>query len=98
SQYEEALALYGELADRLSVAALHLSIGKIYLAMEREQDALNQCQSGSGFIRALSNPRLKASLLSQTGEVYERLGDNQKALANYLQALSLSRLGNNTRR
>ncbi|MFF5232985.1 tetratricopeptide repeat protein [Dactylosporangium sp. NPDC000521] len=91
ADYEQALAMYREIADRVNEAATLNDIGAVYNNLGDRQQALTFYQQALSIQRDVGDRGNEAATLNNIGHVFDRLGDWQQALTFYQQALPMTR-------
>jgi CHAT domain-containing protein/Tfp pilus assembly protein PilF len=86
AKYQEALSLYRAAIDRGGEAETLSSLGSVFYALGKAQDALDCFTQALLLYRAARDGNDEAATLRNIGQIYHDLGKRQKALDQYAQA------------
>ncbi len=89
ASYEERIEQAEHMKDRRGVAVGEGQLGTIRILQERYQEALDAFAEARRHFEALGEPAMVATAWHQTGIVYKRTGDHDRAEQTYLQGLAL---------
>lgn len=85
--------LIGKLvAGRQTQSSLYYSIGNGCSALDREEDAIKSYERALGLLLPEDTPDIQAQIHKNMGSGHEKLGDTDKALKHYREALKLNPL------
>ncbi|RMF68759.1 MAG: tetratricopeptide repeat protein [Cyanobacteria bacterium J069] len=91
ANYEQAIALYREVGDRLGEANTLQAIGDVLQFLKRSTDALANYEQAMGIYREVGARLGEANTLQAIGDVLQFLDRRTDALANYEQAIGIYR-------
>lgn len=92
STLEEGINKAKEIDNKSMLSACYTNIGNIYLTIDDDR-ALENLQKGLSLLPN-NNIKQKINILTSIGDIYGKMGDNDKAFTNLNQAKSLAEEGN----
>lgn len=77
---QQSIAIKEEIHDKLGLSGSYVNVGNIYVLKNNFPEAKNYFEKAEAILREINNPEYLANNLNNLAALYQKIGDNKKAL------------------